>query len=481
MRRWQQRLADLFSAQGHEVSWIRGEPRRLGSVSRTALALEQRLFGPCPSLFDTISIDEVRGASCGADLTIVLDGAFVNASFVIEPLFDGAAGDAALIAMLTTGRSPYVEVRTRMQVETIDVMTAILAVPDRDVLSRALDQVLARIVTLIVKSVRWYADRECGAKSASPPSRAPSNVSPLAFMARGWCRKLIGRLSGMSGAPSHWRVGYRHIDGVPSAVGERTWSEQPFEILADDGTRFYADPVPFEHEGRHFLFVEDYPYATGKGVIAVTEIAADGTPSAVRQVLERPWHLSYPFLVRHGSETYMLPEMSAARRVQLFRAEKFPDRWVADRVLLDDIVAADATLIEHAGRWWMFATLADDGGSSWDQLCLFHAPDLFGPWTPHAANPVLVDAGAARPAGAMWRAEDGSLMRVAQDCRTGYGVGLTICRVDRLDERAFAQTVVARVAPPDGYGADGTHTLGRTGNFEVIDLRFPPASRGRSR
>ena len=136
-------------------------------------------------------------------------------------------------------------------------------------------------------------------------------------------------------------------------------------------------------------------------------------------------------------------------------------------------MVADATPILHEGVWWIFASLNDDGGSSWDQLALYHAPDLLGPWTPHHANPVLIDAGAARPAGAMWH--DGrTLMRVAQDCRDGYGRGLAICRVDRLDEDGFAQTVVARLGAPPGSAAFGAHTLNSGGWIEVIDLNGTP-------
>ena len=113
--------------------------------------------------------------------------------------------------------------------------------------------------------------------------------------------------------------------------------------------------------------------------------------------------------------------------------------------------------------------MADRAGTSWG---LFHAPDLFGPWTAHVANPVLVDAGAARPAGAMWH-EGATLMRVAQDCRAGYGAGLAVCRVDRLDLHGFSQTVVERVGPPSGSGATGLHTSNRLGEMEALDLKWP--------
>ena len=73
----------------------------------------------------------------------------------------------------------------------------------------------------------------------------------------------------------------------------------------------------------------------------------------------------------------------------------------------------------------------------------------------------------------MWHDGD-TLMRVAQDCREGYGRGLAICRVDRLDRYGFAQTVVARLGAPPGSGAFGAHTLNRGGGLEVVDLNGRP-------
>ena len=229
--------------------------------------------------------------------------------------------------------------------------------------------------------------------------------------------------------------------------------------------------------GQKFVSQEEVGATSPSGEIDVcpTPTPDSSRPGGgeARVVLEEAFHLSYPVILRHGGANYMLPEMSAATRVQLYRADPFPDRWRPDAVLLEGCRLADATPILHEGRWWLFATANDDGGSSWDQLHLFHAPDLLGPWRPHVGNPVLIDAGAARPAGHMWH-EDGVLMRPAQDCRRGYGDGLAICRIDRLDEGGYRQTVVRRIeAPPGVGGATGIHTLNRAAGWEVVDLKVP--------
>jgi hypothetical protein len=220
----------------------------------------------------------------------------------------------------------------------------------------------------------------------------------------------------------------------------------------------------------HHVFIEEYPYRLGKGMISHFTIDAAGKVSAPQMVLSRPYHLSYPQVFRHNGTFYMIPESSANRTVELYRAVSFPDKWVLEKVLLADVKADQTTVMAHNGRMWLFAALSRWQSSTWDTLGLFHADDLMSDWQPHQSNPVLLDARAARPAGAMYE-RDGNLYRPAQDCSTGYGAGLSLCRVDRLDEERFEQTVVSHFAPKTkDKGLAGLHTLNQDRGLEVIDF-----------
>ena len=451
IRLWHERLRERLAAEGHELVVRRqpagrGPPMGLGAL----LATERRLYGARAALW------RPTGGDSGAD----------PVHLVLEPRFDQVAGERALIEALLARRVPRVDI--------VDVghlprrlAAGLPAIEEPDVLRHALDHVLARTMTLVVEAVRnAAAGAVLPAISDAPPSCRPA--SPALFGARTFGAKLLGRLRPNGSGLPQWRIATRTA-GEPGVARVRDWRGEPFTEMAHDGQRFQADPFLFSHGGRTWMFFEDFSHATRRGVIAVCEIEADGHPGHPRMVLEEPFHLSYPFVFEHDGEIYMLPETAAAGCIRLYRADPFPDRWLPDHVLVDGVEANDATLIEHDGRLWLFATLSGDGGSSWDALALFHAPHLFGPWTPHPRNPVLVDAGAARPAGTMWH-EGTTLMRVAQDCRVGYGDGLAICRVGRLDGEGYAQTLVARLTPPAGSGAKGVHTLSRAGGFEAIDL-----------
>jgi hypothetical protein len=188
----------------------------------------------------------------------------------------------------------------------------------------------------------------------------------------------------------------------------------------------------------------------------------------MRPVLEEPWHLSYPFLIEHGGEIFMIPESSANRTVTLYRAVDFPRRWVREANLLEGIEASDATIVRHAGRCWMFATTRDGAGSHSDTLSIFMAEDLFGPWRPHPGNPILVDAGSARPAGNVVERR-GRLWRPVQDCRGGYGAALGLAEIVRLDEEDFGQIVRRVLRPGEHWPGRKLHTLNRAGSLETID------------
>ena len=252
-------------------------------------------------------------------------------------------------------------------------------------------------------------------------------------------------------------------EAIPDLAG-------PFRRLADDGARFYADPFLWCAGGETLLFVEEFPFATGKGVISLARRGDDGSFGKPEPILEASCHLSYPFVFARDGAMWMIPETSGRRTVELWRAERFPDRWTLHAVLLDDVDLADATICEIGGRLWMFAASREPWTSSWDALSLFSAETLAGPWIAHPDNPVMVDFKAARPAGRILRCGD-RLVRPVQDCEGGYGAALGFAAIDAISPGDYRQTIlaVARPAPPDS----GLHTYDRAGGLEVID-RFGP-------
>ncbi|MGC0274549.1 glucosamine inositolphosphorylceramide transferase family protein [Pseudactinotalea sp. Z1739] len=378
--------------------------------------------------------------------------------------YDGKPGEQALVDAVRSGRLP--------QVSVTDGAGAVRASgrPGSEqpgLLTTALADVTTGVVTLVEGAVigrPFTAPTSDGTEATSP---APFGTLARRRIAGAAIRQAYRRLYR---AP-HWRVGWRRVHG-PGVVdlGELPsgWREVP-----DDGYHFYADPFLFEHEGTTFMFVEDFDHRVGKGVISVSEWGEDGPVGTPRPVLRHEVHLSYPFVLDHDGKVWMIPETSGAGTVELYRATRFPDEWELEKVLIEGLEVSDATPFRRDGRWWLAGTVRT-GGSFSDSLHLWSAPDLLGPWTPHRANPVLIDIASARPAGRVVE-RDGRLLRPVQDGRDGYGAALAIAEVTRLDDDGFDQRVIAHLTPGTAWPGRYLHTLNSCGDLEILDgSRFSP-------
>jgi hypothetical protein len=259
-----------------------------------------------------------------------------------------------------------------------------------------------------------------------------------------------------------WFIAYRF--GSPGGDGNLS----RYTRLLPPKDRIWADPFPLERDGRHFIFFEEVPFASGKGHIAVVEVDDDGRYSKPVTVLQRDYHLSYPFLIEHDGNLFMVPESGENRSVELYRCMRFPDVWRFEKTLLRDLPCADATFHRDGDRWWMFVNSGAEGTELYDELHLFYADDLLGEWQAHPANPVKSDVFSARPAGALYL-RDGVLHRPSQICAPLYGSGVSIARVQQLTPHSYHETEVARILPPPSQGVLGIHTVNRSGRLGVVD------------
>lgn len=263
-----------------------------------------------------------------------------------------------------------------------------------------------------------------------------------------------------------WRIGYYFADEEADAV----CTSPRLQVLVPPRDRDWADPFIVRHAGRKFIFFEELPYRTGRAHISAIEIFTDGRSGPPVVVLQRPYHLSYPFVFSWKGDLYMLPETADNHTVELYRCEQFPHRWTLDRVLLEGIRAFDATLHREGLDWWMFVSVAEPGADPSEEMHVFWSDSPLGPWQPHAANPVVSDARHARGAGPLFR-RDGVLYRPSQDCSTSYGSAVSINRVDVLDRGNYQETPVGRIEPDGKAGMRCLHTIGAVEKLRVLDFR----------
>ena len=278
------------------------------------------------------------------------------------------------------------------------------------------------------------------------------------------------------------RIGLRSGGAAPQPRTRQVWSigifsgrslldlgpspEAANPVLSPNGIRsldaaFVADPFALRNDGTWHLFCEVWNRTTRKGEIGHAT-SDDGLAWAFQSiVVAEPFHLSYPYVFEWQNEYFMIPECGATRSVRLYRAIRFPTVWRYERTLLEGLEFADPSVVHWDDRWWLFS--GDFSRRTHDELRLYSAESLLGPWREHPKSPVIQgDPRIARPAGRLVAA-DGGIVRFAQDCLSRYGTSVSAFRVTTLSQTDYEEEPVQ--AGPilrgsgEGWNAAGMHHI----------------------
>jgi hypothetical protein len=413
----------------------------------------------------------------------------------LVPMYDHHFGEAAFWDAVFDGRPPelglYHSERGLIQV----IGTPALETPQ--LIGRSGDAIRTRLIQGIVAAVQSQSTAR--SISETHPAFPILQTADLTFRPATQSRTVSGHLAApgallrrlgeraasklkarLSEGPT-WSVASRSVATAANPmIGDTRLRLSDFHILPDDGQRYYADPFAYQHAGTTHVFVEEFPFATERGIISVASVDAAGRfTSRPRPVLEASTHLSYPQVFAWDDDIWMIPESAASGAIELYRAERFPDQWVLERRLIEGRLH-DATLHIEAEMLWLFASGDTGQSSSWDSLHIFQSPHLTGPWTAVADHPVKIDLRSSRPGGSLVR-QDGRLFRPTQDCSSGYGSALTWTEIHALSKDRFCEAPVGRMSFGDGRKRLGPHTWNRlhvTGSqsLELIDCYGPRPS-----
>jgi hypothetical protein len=296
-----------------------------------------------------------------------------------------------------------------------------------------------------------------GSLTEQTESKIPNNVETIKLLMKLTSEKIKSRIF-----YEQWFLAFKKLQD----------KQVDFTIIKPPADRFYADPFIIKKNNRTFIFFEEYIYSKGKGDISVLEINPETNESSKPiTVLDKSYHLSYPFLYECGNEVYMIPETSGNRTIELYRSVKFPYNWELVKVLIEDINAVDATIIHYHNKFWMFTNVFVEGSSSLDELNIFYSDHMLGEWKPHPMNPVVSNAAFARPAGRIFL-KDGKLIRPSQDCSFSYGYSVKFNEILELTEETYSENLLSEMEPKWLKGNKGTHTYNFNEDYEVIDGRI---------
>ncbi len=296
------------------------------------------------------------------------------------------------------------------------------------------------------------------------PRPSPGNLDMLRFHFRSLPRnaRIVIRKTLYT---ERWAIRYKLGEGIPSTFNDFVTMEPPKGV-------WWGDPHVASDGRDFFIFIEELklPFGENRGHISVIRMDPEGRYEQPVKVLERPYHLSNPFVFEWEGRRFMVPESAHGRTIELYEAVEFPYKWKLMKNIMTDVHAVDTTIVRRDGLWWLFCNIKENEGAPLnDELFLFYSDDLFtNRWTPHPLNPVVTDVRRARPAGALFE-QDGALYRPSQDCSKCYGYAISLNKVVRMDREHYEEEKAGYIEPGLFGGASRVHTMNHVPGITVVD------------
>lgn len=266
------------------------------------------------------------------------------------------------------------------------------------------------------------------------------------------------------------------------AEGQVEWNigilAQPIKELLEDRPSLNVRWLPAPNTGSHRLEPFGYADRTGELNIIYRKDVPDGPsrfarvrPKAdnilkrSRELLQLGSSLSYPYVVEHADEVFVVVSRQAEQVTELHRVDDNNAGLAPVRTLLSEALTAP-TLFHIEGRWWLMGTkppLVDEA------LYLYSADQLEGPYQSHPMNPVRIDARGARPAGTPF-VHHGILWRPGLDTTDPAHYRVVLNEVLKFDPSAFLERSGNVIGAFKGsVYPEGIRTVCAAGEITLVD------------
>lgn len=203
-----------------------------------------------------------------------------------------------------------------------------------------------------------------------------------------------------------------------------------------------ADPFLFVHNGRLYLFYEQKKLYHN-GVLMMTSTSDLDIWSEPVVVLKEDFHLSYPWVFKDNGHVYMVPESCEDASIRLYEAnnDKLDSFSLVKKLLkqpyIEDITMsfADTSIFKENNIYYLHTTICVNGVN---QLRLYYADNLFGPYIEHTRSPIIISVKYGRNAGNLFKWND-MLLRPAQDCESRYGDNVHLMKVENMTTEEYEE------------------------------------------
>jgi len=254
---------------------------------------------------------------------------------------------------------------------------------------------------------------------------------------------------------SRWSIGVYKTDDIFNFSNIKNLKIPTLSIkdIKDCKAKGVADPFLVKNKNKYYLFFEiERIGKEGRGIIGLA-ISENGINFKYDKiVLEEQHHLSYPKIYKIDQKFYMIPESGANQTIDIYEAEDFPYKWKKIKTILEGESFADPTLIYHNNLWYLFVST-----NKHNELNIYYSDSFFGDYKAHKLNPIYKNnLSISRPAGMIFNYNN-ILMRVAQDCSTGYGEKLNFLKINELTPNTYKEEQYITIMPKCSIKWNATH------------------------
>ncbi len=241
-----------------------------------------------------------------------------------------------------------------------------------------------------------------------------------------------------------------------------------FKIIPNSLRYWCADPFLLDIDNTTFLLFEMYDRLRGKGLIGY-RVLKGGKYSKMRVLIDDKGHLSYPFIIKHNGNYYIMPESNSQKIVYCTKLECDGENLrIGDKHIVINGKFVDTTLLEYGDKKYFFTTDLSKGDNV-SNLTIFDEK--------FETKMILTgefDKSNARMGG-NFILSDKDIYRVSQDCSKGYGTGLNFSKINiegnNYSEQLISKITVSDISLDSNKKYDGIHTYNFNNDYEVIDLK----------
>lgn len=283
---------------------------------------------------------------------------------------------------------------------------------------------LEKTAVLLIKALHLFSKKKLNYKKILPRKNEKPNISIFDifnYYKKNYLRKI-------SSIYKTWKIFYLKNKKDIKLNGNK--------FIKHKANEYFADPFIYKFKSKIFIFFESFNKNQGKGNISYVELSNDEKKN---QLINRNYHLSYPFIFNFKKQIYLSPETAQAKELQIWKCIKFPDKWKVYKKVFKNQSTADPTFfLDRKKKLWLFINKSIDKFNDHNsELYIYEVKNNFKDFIPHKLNPVIIDCTIARNAGNLFYYKSKLIKPCQANIYGKYGYGLQLIEIKKLSLNEF--------------------------------------------